>query len=159
LFKAFIEMRSDLPAQAGTIDTSLIRDAQTEIERLNKERDRVEKEISKLSSEEKNSEAEYTHFRKKIEAEKETNREAEKKLFQSMAEEKTLLSDLQAGRAREESLTLIENDFKRDLGEIAVLIGRDVLQFESMQITSEEPRDKQAERRHQIEKIKIRLED
>jgi chromosome segregation protein len=153
LFKAFVEMRKD------TTDSGAIKDIQIEIERLGKDRERVEKEITHLSSEEKKTEDSYTALRQKIEQDKETDRDAEKKLFQSMADEKLIISELHALDAREEALHSMEEDYRRDVGEMGMLLGRDILHFDTLTFDYTEERHAQDERKRAMEKIKIRLED
>lgn len=160
LFSAFVEMRKDIKNS----DSGLLRETQMEIDRLSKERERIEKEIEKLSAEEKKMEHSSGELRKKIEQEKETDREAEKKLFESMSEEKLLISELHSISSREESLSILEADFKRDLGEIGIMVGSEVGKYghENMSKTPfdmSEGREKQEERKRTMEKLKIRLED
>jgi chromosome segregation protein len=71
-----------------------------------------------------------------------------------------VVSGLATERARLESLTLVEEDFKREREECAMLGGREVLDYESLALAGEdEGRAPQEERRRHLEKIKIRLED
>jgi chromosome segregation protein len=54
---------------------------------------------------------------------------------------------------------MLEEDFKRELTELSMLLGRDVLAFGEKHVELTEGREMQEDRRRKIEKIKIRLED
>jgi len=63
-------------------------------------------------------------------------------------------------RYREEKLQIDENNFKQELTEAGVLVGLDAVRYKDVQIEIvAEERINQEERRKNIEKIKIRLED
>ncbi len=118
-----------------------------------KEAKKVEAELSKLSHE-------YTVLQKEIEKEKDSSRDAEKAMFRIMAEENELRGKLSVTRVKEDKLRLEKEDFKRELVEGASLIGRDAYLYESDHTAyPHEDRHGQEERRKNIEKIKVRLED
>ena len=86
------------------------------------------------------------------------------------SQQNDLRTRLSVVRAAEETLRIQEENFKREMGEAAVLVGRAVLDFVTHgEATKEgnnierkdahEPRIAQEERRRAIEKIKIRIED
>jgi chromosome segregation ATPase len=113
----------------------------------------AEADLAKLSSS-------YSDLQKDIEKEKDSSRDAEKAMFRIMAEQNEVRGKLSVLRVREEKLRLEKEDFKRELEEGGILIGRDVYLFESDK--SElvvEDRKVQEERRRALEKIKVRLED
>lgn len=113
----------------------------------------AESELSKLSKE-------YDALQKEIEKEKDSSRDAEKEMFRIIAEENELRGKISVIRVEEEKLRLQKEDFKRELTEGAVLIGRDVYLYESdTTVYPAEERSAQEERRRHIEKIKVRLED
>lgn len=98
-----------------------------------------------------------TLLRKKIENEKDANRDAERELFQAMARRAELEAALAALRLREESIAREEERFKDELREASVLLGR-VLEYESA-LFEDEPRAAQEDRRRKLERLKIRLEE
>jgi chromosome segregation protein len=153
LLKAFVEMHRD------TVDTTLIKEAEFEIQKLGEERARIERQIEEVTKEELHIRSSYESLKLSIEREKDTNREAEKELFVMMSKEQALLSDMRTLEARESQVRVLEEDFKRELTELGVLLGRDVLSFGEKQYELTEGREMQEERRRKIEKIKIRLED
>ncbi|MDO8728701.1 MAG: AAA family ATPase [bacterium] len=90
--------------------------------------------------------------------------EAEKAVFRIMSEEKELVSKLNLLKSNEDRNNLIEEEFKRELNEVGHLVGAEATHFKDFNIGEEmgladEDRHKQEERKHNIERLKIRLED
>ena len=83
-----------------------------------------------------------------------------------MSEENELISKLNLLKMREDKLNLEEEEFKRELEEVKRLVGPDIFHYKDdafgnleTQGISVEDRKAQNERKHEIEKFKIRLED
>lgn len=153
LLKAFVEMHRD------TVDTTLIKEAEFEIQKLGDERVAIEKKIEQVSLEERDARSAYEGVKVSIEKEKDTNREAEKEMFVLMSKEQAILSEIHTQEAREDQVKILAEDFKRELAELGMMLGRDVLAFGDKHFEPSEDREMQNERRRKIEKIKIRLED
>lgn len=89
--------------------------------------------------------------------------EAEKAVFRIMSEENELVSKLNLLKSREERVGLVEAEFKRELEEIGHLVGPEVLKYgredKSSLHNHIENRENQEERKRNIQKLKIRLED
>ncbi len=147
--------------------SALVKESEEHLEELRTQKKKFEESARGLSSEEATLQLEYNELRAAIEREKDTNREAERQMFTLMAKQQEILSHVHTLQAQEDRVRLEEEDFKRELQEAAVLIGRAVLDFASHEITRSvdefasgpEPRSAQEERRRTIEKIKIRIED
>lgn len=141
-------------------------------------------DLRAVQTDEQNLSKEYAALRAEIDAEKDTNRAAEKKVFEVMTAQNEVISHLNLVRARGESLRLEEENFKREMGEAGALVGREVVSLDSFQLVEEisvpgalgghgvhggapisdaavlaEDRSLQHERRRELEKIKIRLEE
>jgi chromosome segregation protein len=102
----------------------------------------------------------YNQVKEDIEKEKDSNRDAEKAVFRIMAEQNELNTKLTLLQNREEKLLLAENNFKQELTEAGVLVGLDAVRYKDIQIEIlVEDRSVQEERRRNIERIKIRIED
>src|ERR1019366_7091019 len=86
-----------------------------------------------------------------------TNRDAEKEVFRIIArqnEVRHIVGNLSAEIVKIEQA---EAEFKRELGEAGMIVGREATQYEK---NSTHPnRVEQEDRKRQIEKLKIRLED
>ncbi|HEU5114654.1 MAG TPA: AAA family ATPase [Candidatus Paceibacterota bacterium] len=152
--KAFLESNKDSRAQNRADDIEkeirVLRDRKSEADAEAKSK---ETELSGLS-------AQYNALQGEIEKEKDSSRDAEKAMFRIMAEENELRGRLSVIRVREDKLRLEEEEFKRELGEGVGLIGRDITLYETdATVYPAEERHAQEERRKQIEKIKVRLED
>ena len=134
----------------------------SDILNLRKERTEISLKIEKANTQALALTKEGEGLRAAIEAEKDSSRDAERALFGHMArvaELKSLLDRLSMDQSR---LDRDEEVFKNELREGAVLVGRDILEYESAEshrVAEAEPREKQEERRRAIEKLKIRLED
>lgn len=152
--KSFMEANKNAKAENRAQDLEkeikILREKRTEADTESKSR---ESELIKLSHA-------YEVLQKEIEKEKDTSRDAEKALFRIVAEQNELRGRLSVLRVREDKLKLEKEDFKRELEEGAVLIGRDVYLYES-DVTEypHEERHAQEERRRALDKIKVRLED
>lgn len=123
----------------------------------------LDKKIAAVQAEENQLSKEYTRLRHEIDAEKDTNRAAEKKVFEAMTAQGSVVAKLNALRTEEATLRIEEENYKRELGEAAAIVGREVLDFENLAlnhaIALSEGRTVQHERRRTLEKIKIRLEE
>lgn len=145
----------------NTSDAS--KNLQKEIAELETKLKEYEKDIQNISIEEKVLADDLRVIRLEIEKEKEGSMEAEKKLVYMMARRNELETEIRSIAQQLESLSVEEADFKRELTEAAVLVGREVIEFykesSESEITELEPREKQIVLRREIEKLKIRLEE
>jgi len=140
-------------------DDSIIRESETVLQDLAHKKNQLEQSLSGARLEEERLNAVYRELKNAIEREKDSSRDAEKTLFRIMAEENTVIGELQTLKGRLDMLTAIEQDFHREREECAMLGGREVLDYESFDAQGHEERFTQEERRRTLEKIKIRLED
>ncbi|MCH8889363.1 AAA family ATPase [Patescibacteria group bacterium] len=123
-----------------------------------------------LESKEKENEENYERLKNSIETEKDESREAEKEVFRIMTAQSEIRTKLTKIEALEDRVNIEDEDFKREIAEAVVLVGSGA-QYKDFIVTGDdgeslsqeaiasEPREKQAERRKKIEKIKIRLEE
>ncbi|MCR4334492.1 MAG: AAA family ATPase [Patescibacteria group bacterium] len=84
---------------------------------------------------------------------------AEKDVFRIIAIQNELKGVLNSLETQEKTLVFEEESFKRTLSEAYVLAGREAVDFQKLSFEIEEDRSSQEERRKNIEKIKIRIED
>ena len=131
----------------------------------------------------------YQEIKNSIEKDKDSERTAEKNIFRISGERNEVSSKIEFLKERERRLSLEENDWKREIQEGGVLLGTAIVGFENDEIESSrrerppqegprvalagstrpsledfpvgfsESRDKQEERRRELEKMKIRLEE
>lgn len=103
----------------------------------------------------------YQKIKESIEKEKDSGREAEKTMFKISSEQTDLRNKLNILEIEMRRIHYLEEDFKREMQEGGVLLGTEVFRFspESFFADPNEPREKQEERRRELEKMKIRLEE
>ncbi|MFA6898265.1 MAG: AAA family ATPase, partial [Candidatus Paceibacterota bacterium] len=142
-----------------------------EIKELEEKRHNLEQELKAVISTEEKQQKDYVEVKDSIEKEKDINREAEKAIFRIMADQNEIHAIMQAIQTKEDKLIIEETNFKREVQEGLVLVGREISAFHDFnpvddtgRVLSQEEivrelRDRQEERRKVIEKIKIRLED
>ncbi|MDB5266423.1 MAG: Smc, chromosome segregation ATPase, chromosome segregation protein [Parcubacteria group bacterium] len=157
-------IRDFIKGHKDSADSSLIVDAEKAIEHLKHEKEKVEHEIEKASAKELALREKYDAEKARIEKEKDSSRDAEKAVFRIMSEENDLLAKLVLIRSREENIKKDEAELVRDVEEVAAVIGHEVLQFKTFDIGSEseavaEDRAIQENRKREIERLKIRLEE
>jgi chromosome segregation protein len=165
-FDSFISEKSS--AQAANEGT---KDIEADVLRLDTERAALDKEIHDIKNQEQVVSLEYELLKMEIDKEKDTSRDAEKEVFRIQAEQNEAISELNSLKGAEDKLALEEEEFKREREEAATLIGREALTYREYAVTDEtgreidsqemiaEPRHAQEERRRELEKLKIRLED
>ncbi len=155
--------------QVAVVDTSA--EDREELGRLQKELGDLEKNVAQaVAAEEKSAEA-LREAQASVEENTQKNHEAERDMFALREEQRELQTDL---RLMEQELTALERDredFKRELQEAVVLIGRDASQYFTYEIKDDngqvvsnesivaEDRTIQHDRRRELEKLKIRLEE
>lgn len=162
--KVLYDLRSMLYDFVGSkkeeTNDTLIRESESEIKSLLEKKKEVENKFSLAKTYEEKLQKDYLALKRDIEKEKDSNRDAEKALFRIMSENNLIIGELSELRIKDEGVVHLEEDFKRELEECALLAGREILDYESSEIGSNtEERSAQEERRRVVQKIKIRLED
>ena len=163
-------LKSFIAKHRGSKDSSLIAEAEKEISSLGGERSKCEETLRALNESEMKLSCEYQDLKDAIDKEKDTDRDAEKDVFRIIArqnEMRSLVADLSGKLA---IVLRDEEAFKRELGEAALMAGREATEYkkleagslepgEGLQASSSERRASQESLRHRIERYKIRLED
>ncbi len=146
-------------------------DLKDEVKNLEVQKKEQEAKLSLIKQSEIELSEQYSFVKSEIEKEKDSNRDAEKSVFRIIAEQNEIRSILSAIRSREENLRRDEDDLKKELQEASILVGVSALHFKDFWPTKEngepltsdeivkENREVQTERKHVMERIKIRLED
>lgn len=131
----------------------------------------LEKELQALREQEERVSKAVEALRRSIESQKDASREAERELFQAMARRSEVESALSSLRSKGEILAREQENFKRELGEAGVLVGRLATVYEEYVVRTpageaisdaelfDEDRKSQEERRRKLERQKIRLEE
>ncbi|MFA6552649.1 MAG: AAA family ATPase [Candidatus Paceibacterota bacterium] len=156
----------------GKDQSEMIRETESEIQKLGEERKKIEERLNDSKKDEENFVAEYSKLKDEIEKDKDLSRDAEKELFRIMSEENETRSEINSLKNKEEELKRLLELFQEELREGAALVGRDIFAYETFSPISvengqnlneeeiwKEERKFQEDRRKAVEKIKIRLED
>ena len=167
LFREVINLlRSFVSGHRAKTDSALIGESTAEIEKLNNEKQEVERKIEQVKNTERDLTIEYNQLRETIEKEKDTDREAEKNIFKIIARQNEIRNTLAFLNSRFEVVTRAEMAFKQELGQAGIMVGREATEYKDLMQNNvaengdgENDRGAQEERKKKIERNKIRLED
>jgi chromosome segregation ATPase len=131
---------------------------------------RLKSAAERAAAGEAEAEAVYQSVRKSREAEAEGARAAEREVFRLVGEQRMLEGQVERIDRELAALERDRDEFKRELTEAVALLGRDVARYyeaavvvDGVEFTPEqiayEDRGVQRSRRHELEKLKIRLEE
>lgn len=141
------------------------------LEELKGEKAELEEKMEKLKENERSLQETYRSLRSEIEAAKDESREAEREVFRIMTEQGGLRNTIDKITNFEDRLHRDREEFEREISEGIALIGHAIKEYTNTNITklfggdvgeedlATEDRGKQENRRRDIEKIKIRLEE
>lgn len=162
--KVFIE-------KSTTVDNQGIEFDKEELERLTGEIKRLTKTLEQAKEDETEARARYEVIEQQRQKEAVDGREAERTVFRLVGEQRELETKIERLDRELAILDRDRNEFKRELQEAVALLGRAAAQYydfvvkdaEGKELTPEaviaENRDMQRTRRHELEKLKIRLEE
>ena len=162
-------LRKFIQQSSGTvvIDTKA---EEAELASLNKERKAQEGLTQELEKEEVSLTQQYDEVRRSIEAEQSESREAEREMFRIVGEQRECENQIARIDSELSVLERDRNEFKRELQEAVALIGSGASRYFSFEIIADgktlsnaqivqEDRQVQKDRRRELEKLKIRLEE
>jgi len=122
----------------------------------------VEEKITALAGEESVLHAREQALKSEMEKQKDNTFEAEKKMLELMSKEQEIENELHLLRLEGDRTKILEQSMVEDLHEASVLIGHQVLQYKNVNVEDgllHEERTVQIERRREVERKKIRLEE
>lgn len=151
-----------VPPDTSSIDAS--------IEALINERTSLEASLAAADEKIRAVENEIRTLKASIESKKDEGHDAERRMFEIMAKQNELRTVLSEITSRATQLARDREDFKRELAEAGSLVGRAALAYGSFEPMTDgaplsiedlmhEDRTVQNERRRELEKLKIRLEE
>jgi len=157
----FGKIREFLAKFRDNIDTSLVEEMQKRNQDLGEKKASIEKELHDTSEKIKELNTKFKSVRESIEREQESGREAEKMIFKIEAEQSEVRSKLQILAEHERELHQNQEEFKLQVQEGGALLGQAIVGFENVVLDDDShfakaPRD---ERRRELERMKIRLEE
>ena len=157
LVKGFIE------SHHSSVDTQAISLAEADIAKLEEEKRKALEKNSSIEEEEKLLQEESRRLQKRMDEEKDSSREAERKVFSIAARENELRGQLKAIFVQETNLAASQASYEQELGDAHIIAGREAIPTKDfIPSTTDEVSLKyqnQHDRRKEIEKLKIKLED
>ena len=166
LYKEVVQaLKGFVTRHRSNTNSQFIADVERELVKLHEQKNDLEHKRSALAEHEKKTVAEYNALKQKIEQEKDTNRDAEKEVFRIIARQNEVRHIVGTLNAEIVKIEHAEAEFKRELGEAGMIVGREATQYDDLGIKiqdsriTQEQKQEQEGRKHQIEKLKIRLED
>ncbi len=141
-----------------------------ELKDIAKELAENEKDIADITQKEEKLNVEYEALKKSIEEDSQESRQAEREVFRIVGEQRECENTISRIDNELAVLDRDRNEFKRELQEAVSLIGSGAAQYfkfeiivDGKQVTNksiaEEDREQQRQRRRELEKMKIRLEE
>ncbi|USN88075.1 MAG: AAA family ATPase [Candidatus Nomurabacteria bacterium] len=162
--KLFVERSEAVPDDNQELD-------QAELARLQKELKELEEKIVKAKESEVEAKTAYTELEGKRQKEATEGREAERAVFHLVGQSRELESEIEKIDRELAVLDRDRQEFKDELQEAVALLGRGASQYYDFVVKDEhdkevaeesiisEERSVQRQRRHELEKLKIRLEE
>ena len=127
--------------------------------RLENERAELTEKYSAISAELEKAESTRARAREAMIALEETGREIRRRILDAAQSKAHEEGEIARTEAREYELTLLAEALERDKGEVLALAGSSTLSYESLTSLPDEERRVQEDRRHALERMKIRLEE
>lgn len=157
LFNTFVE------AHRTKTDSNEYSQYENDIEKLEGEKKQFEESLIVFSENETQLHSRINDLKLEIEKEKEGNRDAEREMFEIMQRQTVLQGEISLLRSKRNNLQIEEDEFKRELGEVCLVVDREISNYKMHIVPEEnilnEDRGVQHERKRQLEKLKIRLEE
>lgn len=149
----------------------LEKDAEEELEKLGREKEKLEERMLAAEKEEKILADEHLELKKKMDEDKDVGRQAEREIFKIMSLESDERAKLGHIKDQEERIKIELAEMDREIGEAKALVGAEAVDYRNEKIIDDsgqevspedalaESRHFQQERRRNIERIKIKLEE
>ncbi|MBX2866992.1 AAA family ATPase [Candidatus Kaiserbacteria bacterium] len=161
--KAVTALKALLERPRDEANTSV--EDERELAELKQKQESFKAKLTNVSEEEEKLRAQYEALKKSIEEEHSEEREAEREVFTLMNEKRELESVLERVEEDMRTLTRDTEEFEREVREAVALIRSAASAYKDFQVLEDaeniahEDRSVQRERRRQLERLKVRLED
>lgn len=164
-------LREFIEHNKGVQMTDSISSYEQDLDGFQIKRNDLEAKIVAIKNDEVNFREKINSVKAEIDKDKEGSVEAEKTILKIMARQNELHGLVGNLRSQENQLHMEDEEFRRELGEAHILAGREAVNYDNHEIKNlegvlisteeifSEGRQLQHERRRNIEKIKIRLEE
>ncbi len=171
LSKIQITLKKFIDSHKSSIDSLAIKEMELILGKLVDEKKQIEEKIIKLKETEEQTHLQYQEIKKEIEKETTLGREAEREIFRLESLSKDIYNKIAIFKSEEDRLKIEEDEWKRELHEGTILAGRSALDYDLFELKNadgkalldtdiySESRTVQKDRRRNIEKVKIRIEE
>ncbi len=126
---------------------------------LTEKRDMLSAKVTALGAEEERARHELVKAREAVAVENETGREVKHKILELAGEKAQAESDVARQEGRLNELALLEEELRRDQSEVLALAGAEAASFSPLETLPVEDRRVQEDRKRNLERLKIRLEE
>jgi chromosome segregation protein len=137
-------------------------DFSADLSRIENQKRDLANKIKEYEANEKALREALNKKREILEADKSNTVESEKKIIGLMTEKNELQRVMSSFAIRRDAFERDERSFKQELTEAAVLVGRDVLEYENIELEQKylaQTREEQNENRRKLERMKIKVEE
>ena len=137
-------------------------EALAELKRLETEREVILEKVARLETAEKQKLGEKTKLEAEVVQNLEAVRAAEREVFILKSRRQELASILSNLESQAQRLEIEERNFQQELTEAKTLVDQEIMLYKNFVIVihgEAEKREEQERRRHQVERLKIKLED
>lgn len=135
----------------------------TELDKLKKEYNILRLQIEDLDNNENSCQTEIINHKERIINLRQKAQGAEHDFYELKNQKNELELQVKTLLTKQDALKIEEENFKRELAEAGILIGREILNYSDLSLNwddlKNEDRQIQEDRRRKIERLKIRLED
>ena len=138
---------------------SSINELSEEISKNTERQYEIRSSLESISEKEDRLRTEIAQLRQKLDEDKSSSLEAEKKIVILMSEKNDLQQEISKHAIAIDTLNRDEEGFKQELTESVALVGRDALEYEHVVLEGEKTREEQLEDRKELERMKIRVEE
>ncbi len=164
-------MSKFVSSHKSNLDSTAIKEIELILDKLFAEKKNIEDKISHLKKTEEQTYSEYQKLKKDIEKETTLGREAEREIFRVESLMRDIHNKIAVFRTQEDRIKIEEDEWKRELHEGSLIAGRGALDYDFFELKDSsgkpiiesdifgESRTVQKDRRRNIEKIKIRIEE
>ncbi|MCI0619881.1 AAA family ATPase [Candidatus Wolfebacteria bacterium] len=129
----------------------------TTLDTLRDDKQKLDDTLHSLEKREKELSEKYNMLKRAVEADMDSGRDAERRVFAVSTREQEVRTELQKIDAELRTLERFEKELAEEKREADVLAGKEALAYKPVHAVA--PRTEQEKRRKELEKLKIRLED
>ncbi len=130
-----------------------------EIQQVQRDLDVAEKMLKEIEEEEQKLKLKLKDQKTELESDKTNSLQSEKKIIELLAEKNIIQQKISEFAIREDALKRDSLEFQDELRESVALVGRQVLDYETLEINLDISRQDQIDNKRKLERMKIKVEE